>query len=165
MSSMTYNLGTGVCHGRVGRALRRGFTFTEVMFAVILLGIGFIMLAGMFPVAIQQTQNSVDDTTAAAVAQAAVRTLQQACQIEDFRVRAQTDQLSITPALLNNDMTIHDGFNYNWVWIKTRGNAIYSQDPRFAWVALYQQRADHLQSYVQVQLIIVKARNYASFSQ
>ena len=30
---------------------RRGFTFTEVMFAVILLGIGFIMLAGMFPVA------------------------------------------------------------------------------------------------------------------
>src|ERR1700728_2071132 len=32
-----------------------GFTFIEVLFAVILLGIGFTMIAGIFPVAIQQS--------------------------------------------------------------------------------------------------------------
>src|SRR6266550_8059379 len=56
---------------------RRGFTFTEVMFAVILLGIGFIMLAGMFPVAIQQTQTNVEESTASTVVQAAKHYLEQ----------------------------------------------------------------------------------------
>ena len=32
----------------------RGFSFTEVLFAVMILGIGFIMVAAIFPVAIQQ---------------------------------------------------------------------------------------------------------------
>src|SRR5438552_15964832 len=38
-----------------------GFTFTEVMFAVILLGVGFIMVAAIFPVAIQQSQSNLED--------------------------------------------------------------------------------------------------------
>ena len=53
----------------VRRPFRRGFTFTEVMFAVILLGIGFIMLAGMFPVAIQQTQTTAEESSTAPIAQ------------------------------------------------------------------------------------------------
>src|SRR5437868_13783322 len=56
---------------------RRGFTFTEVMFAVILLGIGFIMLAGMFPVAIQQTQTNVEESTGAAIARAAAHYMEE----------------------------------------------------------------------------------------
>src|SRR5438045_5186818 len=50
------------------RAARRGFSFAEVMFAVIVLGIGFIMVAAIFPVAIQQTKTTADDTHAAAAA-------------------------------------------------------------------------------------------------
>src|SRR5258708_39452054 len=84
----TSSNGFAVCHGRLGRPLvprpsslvplpRRGFTFTEVMFAVILLGIGFIMLAGMFPVAIQQTQTNVEESTASTVVQGAARYLEQ----------------------------------------------------------------------------------------
>ena len=34
---------------------RSAFSFIEIMFAVIILGIGFIMIAAVFPVAIQQT--------------------------------------------------------------------------------------------------------------
>src|SRR5579862_4528540 len=51
---------------------RRGFSFVEVMFAVIILGIGFIMVSAMFPVAIQQTQMNVED--------AAVSRVTSACQ-------------------------------------------------------------------------------------
>jgi len=46
----------------------RGFTFTEILFAVMILGIGFIMVAAMFPVAIQQTQSTSEETIAASIA-------------------------------------------------------------------------------------------------
>src|SRR5438132_9628212 len=65
------------------RFFRRGFTFTEVMFAVILLGIGFIMLAGMFPVAIQQTQMNMEESTASAVVQAAAQYMEGKLTVDD----------------------------------------------------------------------------------
>jgi Tfp pilus assembly protein PilV len=49
----------------------RGFSFAEVMFAVIILGIGFIMIAGLFPVAISQSKATSDETSAAAFARVA----------------------------------------------------------------------------------------------
>jgi hypothetical protein len=50
--------------------LRRqsGFSFAEVMFAVVILGIGFIMVAAIFPVAIQQTQATGEENIAAIAA-------------------------------------------------------------------------------------------------
>src|SRR5689334_12002195 len=45
------------CNGACG-----GFTFTEILFALMILGIGFIMVAAMFPVAIRQTQQTVLET-------------------------------------------------------------------------------------------------------
>lgn len=47
---------------------RRAFSFTEILFAIMILGIGFIMVAAMFPVALQQTENSTSDTIAANIA-------------------------------------------------------------------------------------------------
>ena len=46
---------------------RSGFSFTEVLFAVMILGIGFIMIAGIFPVAISQTASSQEETAGAAL--------------------------------------------------------------------------------------------------
>lgn len=43
---------------------QRGFTFVEVLFAIIILGIGMIMLAAMLPVAISQTAQTRDQITA-----------------------------------------------------------------------------------------------------
>lgn len=48
-------------------ARRRGFSFTEILFAVMILGIGFIMVAAMFPVAIHQTEANNQETIGAAV--------------------------------------------------------------------------------------------------
>jgi hypothetical protein len=56
---------------------RAGFSFVEVLFAVMILGIGFIMLAAIFPVAIQQAQTSSDETTSAAIAWNALTTIQE----------------------------------------------------------------------------------------
>src|ERR1700722_9619763 len=47
---------------------RRGFSFVEILFAVMILGIGFILIAGVFPVAINQTQANGDETIAATTA-------------------------------------------------------------------------------------------------
>lgn len=47
-------------HRRNDRA-RRGFTFMEILFAVMILGIGFIMIAAMFPAALRQTQANVEE--------------------------------------------------------------------------------------------------------
>ena len=41
-------------------AHRRGFTFIEVMFAVLVLGVGVVMIAAMLPVAIRTTQETRD---------------------------------------------------------------------------------------------------------
>lgn len=51
---------------------RPGFSFTEILFAIMILGIGFIMVAAMFPAALQQTDNSTQETIAAAVARSGV---------------------------------------------------------------------------------------------
>src|SRR6266446_1174955 len=51
---------------------RGGFSFTEILFAVMILGIGFIMVAAMFPVALQQTDNSMQETVAAQVARSGI---------------------------------------------------------------------------------------------
>ena len=57
---------------RISPTLRRGgFSFIEVMFAVIILGIGFVMVSAMFPVAIQQTQMNVEDAAVGRVEQLA----------------------------------------------------------------------------------------------
>ena len=52
---------------RLNRQFRVGYSFTEVMFAVIVLGIGFIMVAAVFPVAIQQSQATSEETVGASV--------------------------------------------------------------------------------------------------
>ena len=47
------------------------FSLVEVLFAVMILGIGFIMVAAIFPVGIQQGRDAIDDTTGRTIARAA----------------------------------------------------------------------------------------------
>src|SRR5688500_16543884 len=127
---------------------RRGFTFTEVMFAVILLGIGFIMLAGMFPVAIQQTQTNVEESTASTVVQAAARYLGESMTLDDMPV---TGDFTVTPPIYPRFLRVSQRFDKvlfttyphidtdNALWQKCRGGFILPQDPRFAWTALYKR--------------------------
>src|SRR6187402_1210203 len=65
---------------------RRGFSFTEVMFAVMVLGIGFIMVAAMFPVTISQTQQTMRESVGANVARGAIDHLQSVANSDHFPV-------------------------------------------------------------------------------
>ena len=56
--------------------LAHGFSFVEVLFAVMILGIGFIMAAAIFPVAIQQAQTASDESVSASVAWNAFNVIQ-----------------------------------------------------------------------------------------
>ena len=58
----------------------RGFTFVEILFAIAVLGIGFIMIAAIFPVGLQQTKLTMDETTGAAGSRAMSARLQQIAQ-------------------------------------------------------------------------------------
>jgi hypothetical protein len=58
------------------RPRARGFAFTEILFAVMVLALGFIMIAAMFPVTIRQTQSTMEEATAASVAKGAIDYLQ-----------------------------------------------------------------------------------------
>src|SRR5256885_2035226 len=176
MQKETSSNAFAVCHGRVGRTLvphpsslvprlRRGFTFTEVMFAVILLGIGFIMLAGMFPVAIQQTQTNVEESTASTVAQSAAKYMEQTLTQDDvrptvlpgpnqyprfFRLTERCDDRINFPNITYypDDMTL---------WDKLRGGFILPQDPRFAWTAIYKRNPGD--NFAQVIIFALQARN------
>jgi len=105
-----------------------GFSFTEVLFAVMLLGIGFIMIAAVFPVAIQQNQATLQETTAQSVANDAINQLR--------NLTATT-----TGQIFQNTSGAYVGMNTPW-WASQQNfglNFIDSADPRFAWVGFYRR--------------------------
>src|SRR2546423_4175443 len=150
---------------------RRGFTFTEVMFAVILLGIGFIMLAGMFPVAIQQTQTNVEESTASTVVQGAARYLEQTLTQDDVRPTVLPGPYQ-SPCFLRLTERCDDKTNFPNItyypddmtlWDKLRGGFILPQDPRYAWTALYKRNPGD--NFAQVIIFALQARNYPNYNQ
>jgi type II secretory pathway pseudopilin PulG len=108
---------------------RRGFSFVEIAFAVMILGIGFIMLAAIFPVAVQQTDATAAQSTAAAVAKEAVAHLTNAItEAGDLNqiVNPTSSQGYWEP------LSTGDPF-----WSRIRGGLINSADPHFGWTVLY----------------------------
>lgn len=77
----------------------RGFTFMEILFAVMILGIGFIMVAAMFPAALRQTQANVEENEFNTVAHIAAQDLENLANNTDPRWAAfvKTQQTSGTP--------------------------------------------------------------------
>ena len=100
---------------------RLGLTFAEIMFAVILLGIGFIMIAGIFPVAIQQTQTTARETAGASLAHNAVECLSQFRSVH-------------FPDTGSNYQALPD-----WVQMSLGEDMICRSDPRFGWTAIYRK--------------------------
>ncbi|HEX8323470.1 MAG TPA: hypothetical protein VF595_06100 [Tepidisphaeraceae bacterium] len=68
---------SSVGRARPGAVRRQGFSFVEILFAIGVLGIGFIMLAAIFPVGLQQTKLTLDETTSAANSRSMAARLQQ----------------------------------------------------------------------------------------
>lgn len=116
---------------------RTAFSFVEVLFAVMILGIGFIMLAGIFPVAISQTQSTGEDGSAANVARSAAAYLESLPGTNnpwtfppDGVVHRFDDRPIQGPPQLGPQPTL---------WERVRGNLIVAEDPRYAWVPLFRR--------------------------
>ena len=104
-------------HNIVGSRAMPAFTFTEVMFAVIILGLGFIMVAALFPVGIAQKKSNTEETVASSLGRHGVAVVQN---------RFPGGSLGGT------------GGQVTWVpWTMIAGDVIDSSDPRYAWTALY----------------------------
>src|SRR5579859_7528088 len=88
---------------------RPGFSFTEILFAVMILGIGFIMVAAMFPVALQQTENSTADTTAASIARSGVNFVSQLGQTTFVSVQQPTGGIDQSLSVLTPTIRLPSG--------------------------------------------------------
>lgn len=165
---MSRELSVVSCQLPAGRPrLRRGFSFTEVMFAVIILGIGFIMVAGIFPVALQQAKLTTEETTGAALARSGA----------GFLVNAGDDSLATPNMPATGTATVPArsrvsglGQAAGSVWNNVLGNMIQVDDPRFAWTALYRRDGDPAVAqkatwspFAQVYVFAVTARNTERF--
>lgn len=90
---------------------RRAFSIVEVMFAIMILGIGFIMVAAIFPVGIQQGRDAVDETTGQTIArQAASRSAMILRMIgQDANTATRDANLISIAAACNSNK------NYQWI--------------------------------------------------
>ncbi len=134
---------------------RPGYSFTEVMFAVVVLGIGFIMIAAMFPVAIQQTATTSEETNAAAIARGGVNYLKSIATNANMPPTDANpaDAAPVAPFIATGTPLAPPNTGS---WEAMRGNVILSNDPRYGFVALYRREAGL--SIAQVFIIATQVR-------
>lgn len=140
--------------------VRRGFSFVEVLFAIMVLGVGFIMIAAIFPVAISQSKATVEETAAGRVELNAKRVLAAMDIAASFYTETLSPGLSSDNTFPNNEGTfVPPTPDYkargiyisardprqvttapgNALWDAIKGSLIDSADPRMAWTPLFSQ--------------------------
>jgi len=151
---------------RSARGFRRGFNFTEVLFAVMILGMGFVMVAAMFPVTIRQTAMNMEDAAGANTAKDAVEALQAIALDPVPPLKSTSPDQAFPPTggkyVAVSQKTLTDA----WKWA-CRSNSVAAQNPRYGWVAMYRRDLDapNLASpYVQVIIIAAQSRNRPVYS-
>jgi len=143
------------------------FTFIEVLFAVILLGIGFIMIAAVFPVAIQQTAAVSSETQASAIARDAIKKIQALADagVTPSATFGQTNSL-FQPTLVKRTagaiVPVVCGFSY--AMTQALGSDVFfSADHRYGWVGFY--RRDSFNSpYAEVYIVALQNPNFPSYT-
>jgi prepilin-type N-terminal cleavage/methylation domain-containing protein len=129
---------------RCRRAFTRGFTFVEVLFAIMILGIGFIMIAAMLPVAIKQTEDTQSDITGRAICDAAFSLMYpQIVLATDTNVVANQAEFGAAVALFQPDRADFGGANTpsDRLMDRIRGTTQLSADRRFAYTFFLRRTA------------------------
>ena len=172
---------------------RRGFSFVELMFAVMILGVGLIMTAGMFPVAISQVHASTDETVSAAIAWNAFNLMQEMLVDDELPPMAWHDGPGIvrsfrdpqapgTPGLPVNALPekyqINGGVRFgsnrptavpgDRLWQRVSANMIVCDDPRYAWVGFFQRSLAANEGYwrphANVIVVVARAQDGSQFN-
>ena len=145
---------------------RPAFSFIEVLFAVILLGIGFIMIAGVFPVAIQQAAAVSDETQGMLIARDAVRKIQAIADGTTVSAAASLFQPTLKPLTANGapagtTVPVVAGFCYS-LNQAIGPDAFYSSDRRFGWVGFY-RRDSAANAFAQVTVVSLENPNFPNY--
>jgi type II secretory pathway pseudopilin PulG len=161
------------------RHRHRGFSFAEVMFAVVILGVGFIMVAGIFPVAIQQNQTTNEESEAASAAREAANTISSLPQtVTNVVTAAYQNGAAVASIPGTYPMFPPTVKNYTLPaapqsgvvappavvvpfsgarWDAIRNSLISTSDPRFAYVPFYKR--ENGASVAQLIVVAVGVRN------
>ncbi len=108
------------------QALRcRGFTFIEVLFAVIILGVGMIMIAAMLPVAVKQGQETREEMLAKATMESAYALIRASATNAAYGPTTAGAMVKVPPAAV----------------APIAGDMVLGSDPRYGWVAFYARDA------------------------
>lgn len=125
------------------RSRQTGFNFAEVLFAVMILGIGFIMIAAIFPVALVQSKLTQEESTGASVARGAANYIEQIA-----------DATTMPPTPNNTVRSIGQ-------MPQVKGKLLLSADSRIAWVPFYRRQANS--PYAQLYMIPTAVRNRSAY--
>lgn len=167
---------------------RPGFSFTEILFAVMILGIGFIMVAAIFPVAIQQTAMTGDETVAAAIAREgtdAMTSLNNSALLPPTVSNPPSITAVANQRVIGQVWSLHDDRMVNWTtfapaagvlqrditWNAISGNLILPMDHRYAWIGMYKRDGTwngnatqiNPDPYAQVIIIGVQCKNRSAY--
>lgn len=107
--------------GRLMNRARRGFTLIEVLIAVLVLALGLLGLAAVFPAVIAQQRNAVDRTQGAVVAKVVEQTLDNAQFFVDFQGLRRDFWFSADSQLLCGQGFDLDPENMSFLWEPTWG--------------------------------------------
>jgi type II secretory pathway pseudopilin PulG len=133
---------------------RGGFSFVEILFAVIILGLGFIMLAAIFPVGIAQQQLTIDNSVAMALSRSGGNTIQTLAVQTTAPNPAELDVVGITPTHPVNPLMADQ-------WGVYSGSMISASDPRYAWSFVYRRATASTEATVYI--FTIRARNVEAF--
>jgi type II secretory pathway pseudopilin PulG len=159
---------------RPSSSFPRAFSFTEIMFAVVILGIGFIMVAAIFPVALQQAKATSDEVNATTIARSATNQFSQFLRdgnggtaTSNCPPLTNSASISLVRQLTTNDSTLTAPAVS--LWTALSGNMILTQDPRFAWVTIFRRGGNPTQTgtwdpYIQLFVFPVQVRNRTIFT-
>jgi hypothetical protein len=153
------------------RGRRAGFSFTEVLFAVMLLGIGFIMVAALFPAAISQTQSAVNEAEGSSVCTDGINFLKGLGATYNGPGGSQTATAITYSGSWQFPATPNNGLQFVAINTPTWGRAnvansqqppagspfINSADPRFGWIPFYRRNAND--PFAQVIVVAVQNQN------
>ena len=106
---------------------RRGLTFIELMFATMILGLGMIIIASVFPVAIGEQRATIDAAAASTVERNAARIIDAAAS-----TKAPLGTQWLTPSTAGTGTVSSLASDVN-IWDRIKGDLIDKVDPRYAW--------------------------------
>ena len=125
------------------RRRRGGFSFIEVLFAVMTLGLGFILIAALFPVSIRQTQATADESVGAGVVIDALAAIQAIASDETMP----PNQPGLQPFDVGD----------------VGGEQVSAANPAYAWVAFYRRGVAGSDRLAQIYVVVCRARNAPAF--